>query len=247
MFRQHVGETMLRLRKARGWTQRDLALRANVSTGTINQIELAKQNSPPETLDQILRALGTSLDEVLADKYPRTQPRARTMDRVLQRLPDDLRDTFTQMLAWAQDYSLLRRSKRGRPRKNAQDIPIQEVRIIGRGAGPFDEKTVMENIEGSIFIDQVLFPFDELFIVKVKDDHLVDEGILEGDYAIIRRQPEVRSPDIAAVLTDGEVVLKPVQAAEETERSEPIPRGIESPRPKEKILGQLIGVLRKFG
>jgi repressor LexA len=42
------------------------------------------------------------------------------------------------------------------------------------------------------------------FILKVKGDSMIGAGILDGDYAFIRQQPEVENGEIAAVLIDGD-------------------------------------------
>lgn len=46
------------------------------------------------------------------------------------------------------------------------------------------------------------------FIIKVKGDSMVNAGILDGDYAYIRMQPEVENGEIAAVLIDDAATLK---------------------------------------
>lgn len=46
------------------------------------------------------------------------------------------------------------------------------------------------------------------FILKVKGESMIGAGILDGDYAFIRQQPEVENGEIAAVLIDDEATLK---------------------------------------
>lgn len=46
------------------------------------------------------------------------------------------------------------------------------------------------------------------FIIKVVGDSMINAGILDGDYAFIRMQPEVENGEIAAVLIDDEATLK---------------------------------------
>ena len=48
----------------------------------------------------------------------------------------------------------------------------------------------------------------ELFALQIQGDSMIDAGILNGDYVIIRRQNEVEEGEIAAVLIDGEGTLK---------------------------------------
>ena len=48
----------------------------------------------------------------------------------------------------------------------------------------------------------------ELMALHVSGDSMIEAGILDGDYVIIRRQPLVEEGEIAAVDVDGEVTLK---------------------------------------
>lgn len=48
----------------------------------------------------------------------------------------------------------------------------------------------------------------EVFALRVEGDSMVQAGILDGDYVIIRRQESVEDGEIAAVLIDGEGTLK---------------------------------------
>jgi len=62
---------------------------------------------------------------------------------------------------------------------------------------------------GELRIDPRLFASSgDVVALRVVGDSMVDAGILDGDYAIIRRQLEVEDGDIAAVTVDGEGTLK---------------------------------------
>jgi len=43
-----------------------------------------------------------------------------------------------------------------------------------------------------------------LFMLNVKGDSMVDAGILDGDYVVVRQQKEARNGEIVAALVDGE-------------------------------------------
>jgi transcriptional regulator with XRE-family HTH domain len=55
------------LRIARGWTLDDLATRAHMSASTISRIETGKRRLTIDALADLAHALGTSVDELLAD------------------------------------------------------------------------------------------------------------------------------------------------------------------------------------
>jgi repressor LexA len=48
----------------------------------------------------------------------------------------------------------------------------------------------------------------EVFALRVEGDSMINAGILDGDYVIIRRQDTVEEGDIAAVIINGEGTLK---------------------------------------
>jgi len=58
-----------------------------------------------------------------------------------------------------------------------------------------------ENIERNFIIDPSV---DADFIIRVKGTSMINAGILDGDYAFIRQQPEVENGQIAAVMIDGD-------------------------------------------
>jgi SOS-response transcriptional repressor LexA len=58
-------------------------------------------------------------------------------------------------------------------------------------------------IDPKVFCDS-----GDVLALKVEGDSMVDAGILDGDYAIIRRQNTVEEGEIAAVIINGEGTLK---------------------------------------
>ncbi|MCD6462939.1 MAG: helix-turn-helix transcriptional regulator [Thermotogae bacterium] len=62
-----IGEKLRRLRLSRGLTQEELATRADVTRSFISQLETNKTSPSIETLEKILRALGSDLKHFFAD------------------------------------------------------------------------------------------------------------------------------------------------------------------------------------
>ena len=84
------------------------------------------------------------------------------------------------------------------------EIQFLELPIIGTIAAgrPI---LAAEHVTGHFKIDKSIHAD---FILKVKGDSMIGAGILDGDYAFIRQQPEVENGEIAAVLIDDEATLK---------------------------------------
>lgn len=55
------------LRKAKGWSQAELARRAEMHPSTISQIERGLQTAYPSQIEKLARALGVSAAEIEAD------------------------------------------------------------------------------------------------------------------------------------------------------------------------------------
>lgn len=88
-------------------------------------------------------------------------------------------------------------------RKGYRNIQLGEtdpaVPVIGRIAAG----TPIEAIENRQTIDLTsLFNQDEHFMLEVKGDSMVEEGILDGDYVICRPTKSVKEGDIVVALID---------------------------------------------
>ena len=65
------------LRKRKGWTQQDLAVRAGLHTQTVSEAERGYRGNPAEeTLQALAHALGTSVDD-LTEPSPDPSPTSK--------------------------------------------------------------------------------------------------------------------------------------------------------------------------
>jgi repressor LexA len=106
-----------------------------------------------------------------------------------------------------------------------------------------------EDIDAHILIDTSLFPDTDAFSLKVKGDSMMDAGILDGDYVIVRPQKTIENKEIAVVLLEDEATVKRVCK----ERKKIILKPENSTmQPTEHsphevtILGKVVGVIRKM-
>ncbi|SCW27431.1 repressor LexA [Ruminococcaceae bacterium YRB3002] len=88
---------------------------------------------------------------------------------------------------------------------------------------------------------------DEAFVLKVKGDSMIDAGILDGDYLIVRKQSFCEDRDIIAALIEDEATVKRYGKLNgkpylfpENEAYAPIPFFGENCR----ILGKVVGLHR---
>jgi repressor LexA len=67
-----------------------------------------------------------------------------------------------------------------------------------------------ENIEGYMNLQRLFERSQGTFLLKVSGDSMIDEGILDGDYVVVRLTATVENGQIAVVLLDDEATVKRV-------------------------------------
>lgn len=82
-----------------------------------------------------------------------------------------------------------------------------EVPVVGRvPAG--DPLLAVENIERTLLLDRGLVRGEGCFALRVVGDSMIEDGILEGDYVLVRPQPTANNGEIVVALVEGEATVK---------------------------------------
>lgn len=110
-----------------------------------------------------------------------------------------------------------------------------------------------ENLEGSLAADPFLVREpDETFALRVEGDSMTGDGILEGDYILVRKGPTADRGKIVVALLDDEATVKhyvPGEDCVQLVASNPAYAPIEV-RPGDgrrfEILGTVVGVVRRM-
>ncbi len=107
----------------------------------------------------------------------------------------------------------------------------------------------VEDIEGHMLIDKTLFKTEEAFSLRIKGESMIDAGILDGDYVIVKPQASIESGEIAVALIGDEATVKRVYIKKtqiilkpENKDMKPVYYNPDSV----KIIGKVIGVVRKI-
>jgi repressor LexA len=138
----------------------------------------------------------------------------------------------------------------GRDRDGEREARAHSLPLVGdiAAGGPL---LAEENIEDYLEVPELLAAGGADFLLRVKGDSMVQAGILDGDYVVVRRQQDARNGDIVVALAgddeaadeatvkrffrdDGRVRLQP-----ENDSLEPIYAA------HVQILGKVIGVFRQ--
>ncbi len=67
-----------------------------------------------------------------------------------------------------------------------------------------------ENIQGYMTMERLFGQSKETFLLKVAGDSMVDEGIMDGDYVVVRSGSTIENGQIGIVLLDHEATVKRV-------------------------------------
>jgi repressor LexA len=81
------------------------------------------------------------------------------------------------------------------------------IPIIGRVAAG-EPILAEENVEGYINSKELFGPAGSTFILKVAGDSMVDAGIMDGDFVVVRLTSEIGNGQIAVVLVNDEATVK---------------------------------------
>ena len=105
----------------------------------------------------------------------------------------------------------------------------------------------VENIEAYFPIPSEFMPNEETFMLKVKGDSMVNAGILDGDYIIVKQQSTANNGDMVVALIDDEATVKTFYKEKGSYRLQPENPDYEPIIVKElSILGKVIGLFRKY-
>ena len=132
-------------------------------------------------------------------------------------------------------------------RRSARSVPL--LGRIAAGAPILAE----ENVEEIYPMPSDLVGDGTVFMLEVKGDSMIDAGILDGDFVIIRQQPTAHSGEIVAAMIpneygDAEATVKTIRhrgSAITLEPANPRLQPFEAPQGTE-ILGKVVAVLRKL-
>jgi repressor LexA len=132
------------------------------------------------------------------------------------------------------------------PPRPANDI--MEIPLHGRIAAG----TPIEALQGTdtLPVPAALLGPGEHYALEVAGDSMVEEGILDGDYALIRRQDTARDGEIVVALVNNEeATLKTFRREGQMVRLDPANRQYDPQRYRPdqvQIQGRLAGLLRRY-
>ena len=102
-----------------------------------------------------------------------------------------------------------------------------------------------ENIEEYVDVPALAGGDDGEYVLRVRGDSMIDAGILEGDYVVVRPQDTAADGEIVVALVGEEATVKRFFREPDHIRLQPENDALEPIRSKEvRILGRVVGVFR---
>ncbi len=102
-----------------------------------------------------------------------------------------------------------------------------------------------ENIEEYVDVPADAGGEDGEYILRVRGDSMVDAGMLEGDYVVVRPQETAADGEIVVALVGEEATVKRFFREKDHVRLQPENATMEPIRSKDvKVLGRVVGLFR---
>lgn len=104
-----------------------------------------------------------------------------------------------------------------------------------------------QNIEAMIPLPEALVGDSATFVLRVKGESMIQAGIFDGDFVVVREQPDASNGQIVVALIDDEATVKTFYRESERIRLQPenptmAPIYADNP----KILGRVVALVRSF-
>ena len=138
-----------------------------------------------------------------------------------------------------------------RPAPQSHQVPandVMEIPLHGRIAAGVPIEAFER--DATLSVPAALLGSGEHYALEVSGDSMVEAGILDGDYALIRRQEVARDGEIVVALVDeSEATLKYFRKEGAMIRLDPANRAYEPQRygPEQvRVQGKLAGLLRRY-
>ena len=127
-----------------------------------------------------------------------------------------------------------------------QHLPrnVVELPLIGRVAAG-NPSLAEQDIEDSMLLPTQIVGDVSSFMLTVKGDSMVEAGIFDGDYVVVKEQPTANNGEIVVALIDNEATVKTFYRESDQIRLQPENHTMEPIYTRDvTILGKVIALLR---
>ena len=126
----------------------------------------------------------------------------------------------------------------------APDAEAVQVPVLGKVAAG-QPVLAQENLQGHLYVDRSLARDRGVFALRVTGDSMIEAGILDGDYVLVRPQPTAENGDIVVAMIEDEATVKQFFREPDAIRLEPANARLTPIRARDvQILGKVTGLFR---
>ncbi len=180
--------------------------------------------------------------------YSRAEGFAPTQQEIARRFGFRSLGTVQNYLTRLEREGLIRRRWNGKralevvdPEPAGLEVPLLGYVAAGR---PIEAVETPDTTE----VPSGMLRAGEHFVLRVRGDSMVDEGILDGDYVVVRRQATARNGEIVVALVDGEATVKRFHRRGDRVELRPANAAMEpivvGPGQAFSVVGRVVGVIR---
>lgn len=129
------------------------------------------------------------------------------------------------------------------PAKRTMNVPV--VGRVTAGLPIFADQNVEDHFP--LPVDFVRADESDLFFLTVQGESMIEAGILDGDYVLVRRQQHANNGDIVVAMIEDEATVKRLYREHGHIRLQPENRFMDPIIvPNAQVLGKVIGLIRRM-
>lgn len=132
------------------------------------------------------------------------------------------------------------------PSEPADAPDVRRIPVVGRVAAGLPI-LAEENVEEELPLPSGFAGEGEHFILRVRGDSMIEAGILDGDYIVVRKQPDASNGEIVVAMVDDSATVKRFYKENGHFRLQPENSAMDPIIvPEVVILGKVVSLLRRM-
>ena len=129
---------------------------------------------------------------------------------------------------------------------NTSAVDVKFLPILGRVAAG-QPMLASQNIEETYPVPSFLLAGAEGFMLKVKGESMIDDGIMDGDMVIVRRQSSANNGEIVVAAIEDEATVKRIYVENNKIRLQPANQTMQPMYfDAVNVIGKVVGFVRSF-
>jgi repressor LexA len=185
-------------------------------------------------------------------RYVEEWGRAPSFDEICARFGFSSYNTVTTYLKILERKGYIRLPKKKNQKRAIEVIsPVETRRFEFPLLGKVAAGRPIEAVEDAraIEVPTGMMGSGDHFVLQVQGDSMQEEGILSGDYVVVRRQPTAENGETVVALINNEATVKKYYRRNGEVELRPAHTGMASIRAREgdlRIQGKVVGVIRYY-